>query len=99
MEVARQEAGRFADGVHLVELAAVLDPALVPAAVVTALGAQQVPGVPVTGLLAGILERQQLLLVMDNCEMFWGPSRSSWPECCPSPMTSGSWRPAGSRSG
>ena len=72
MEVARQEAGRFADGVHLVELAAVLDPALVPAAVVTALGAQQVPGVPVTGLLAGILERQQLLLVMDNCEHVLG---------------------------
>ena len=39
-EVARQVAGRFADGAWLVELAPV-GPALVPAAVATALGVQQ----------------------------------------------------------
>jgi predicted ATPase len=37
-EVAREVAGRFADGVWLVELASVQDPALVQAAVSVALG-------------------------------------------------------------
>ena len=67
-EVARRVTGRFADGVYLVGLAAVQDPALVPAAVVAALGVQQAPGVPVAEFLAGVLARQQLLLVLDNCE-------------------------------
>jgi predicted ATPase len=67
-EVARRVAGRFADGVWLVELAAVQDRALVPAAVAGVLGAQQVPGMSVTQSLAGVLGRQQLLLVLDNCE-------------------------------
>jgi predicted ATPase len=37
-EVAKPESGRFADGVWLAELAAVRDPAQVPAAVAAALG-------------------------------------------------------------
>jgi non-specific serine/threonine protein kinase len=67
-EVARRVAGRFADGVGLVELAAVQDPALVPAAVAAALGIRQPPGVSVGQALAGVLGRQQRLLVLDNCE-------------------------------
>ena len=44
-EVARQVAGRFADGVWLVELAPVQDPAQVPAAVAAAaLGVREQPG-------------------------------------------------------
>ena len=43
-EVARQVAGRFADGVWLVELAPVGDPALVPAVVAAALGVREQPG-------------------------------------------------------
>jgi predicted ATPase/DNA-binding CsgD family transcriptional regulator len=67
-EVARRMASGRADGASLVELTAVQDPALVPAAVATALGVQQAPGMPVTESLAGVLARQQLLLVLDNCE-------------------------------
>ena len=67
-EVARRAAGRFADGVWLVELAAVNDPALVPAAVAAVLGVQQGPGTSATQSLAGVLARQQMLLVLDNCE-------------------------------
>ena len=67
-EVARQVAGRFADGVWLAELAAVRDPALVAAAVAAALGIREQPGVPVADVLARVLARQQLLLVLDNCE-------------------------------
>jgi hypothetical protein len=67
-EVARQVAGRFADGVWLVELAPVGDPALVPAAVAAALGVREQPGLPAAEVLAGVLARLQLLLVLDNCE-------------------------------
>ena len=67
-EVARQVAGRFADGVWLVELAAVQDPALVPAAVAAALGVPELPGGPAADPPAGGLAGWQLLLVLDNCE-------------------------------
>ena len=67
-EVLRQVAGRFADGVWVAELAAVNEPALVPAMVATALGVHQTAGVPIVDALAARLARQQLLLVLDNCE-------------------------------
>ena len=67
-EVARQVAGRFADGVWLVELAPVRDPAQVAAVVAAALGVREQPGVPAAEALARVLARQQLLLVLDNCE-------------------------------
>jgi predicted ATPase/DNA-binding CsgD family transcriptional regulator len=67
-EVAGRVAGRFADGVWLAELAAVADPALVPAVVAAALGVLEQPGVPTAEAVAGVLARQQLLLVLDNCE-------------------------------
>ena len=67
-EVARRVAGRFADGVWLVELAAVQEPALVPAAVAVALGLRQPPGLSIVESLATTLPRRQLLVVLDNCE-------------------------------
>ena len=67
-QVAGQVAARFADGVWLAELAAVRDPALVPAVVAAALGVREQPGLPAAGALARVLGRQQLLLVLDNCE-------------------------------
>ena len=72
-EVARQAAGRFEDGVWLVELASVHDPEQVPAVVAAALGVREQPGVPAAGTLARVLARQQqLLLVLDNCEHVLG---------------------------
>ena len=67
-EVAWRAAARFADGVWLVELAAVQDPAQVPAAVAAVIGIPQPPGSSLTQTLAGVLARRQLLLVLDNCE-------------------------------
>jgi predicted ATPase/DNA-binding CsgD family transcriptional regulator len=67
-QVAERVAGRFADGVWLAELAAVRDPALVAAAVAVALRVRDVPGVSAAEELARMLARQQLLLVLDNCE-------------------------------
>ena len=67
-EVARRVAGRFADGVWLAELAPVRDPAQVGSVVAVALGVREQPGTPIAEVLAGVLARQQLLLVLDNCE-------------------------------
>jgi non-specific serine/threonine protein kinase len=67
-EVARQVAGRFADGVWLAELAAVTDPAQVAAVVGAALGLRDLPSVAAADALAQALARRQLLLVLDNCE-------------------------------
>ena len=67
-EVAEQVADRFADGVWLAELAAVRDPALVASVVAVALGVREQAGVPAATALARVLARQQLLLVLDNCE-------------------------------
>ena len=66
--VARQVAGRFADGAWLAELAAVRDPAQVAAVVAAALGIPEQPGVAPAEALARVLARQQVLLVLDNCE-------------------------------
>ena len=67
-QVARQVAGRLEDGMWLVELAPVHDPEQVPAVVAASLGVREQPGVPAAGALARVLARQQLLLVLDNCE-------------------------------
>jgi len=66
--VAGRVAGRFADGVWLAELAPVHDPALVASAVAAALGVREQLGVLATEAVTRALARQQLLLVLDNCE-------------------------------
>jgi predicted ATPase/DNA-binding CsgD family transcriptional regulator len=67
-EVLSRVADRFADGICVVELASVQDPALVPAAAATALGLPQATGVSITDGLAARLSREQILLILDNCE-------------------------------
>jgi hypothetical protein len=98
-EVTKRVAGRFADGVWLAELAAVTDPGLVPPVVAAALGVRELPGVPPGEALARVLGRQQLLLVLDNCEHLMGAAAVCAPGCCGPAMTCGSWPPAGSRCG
>jgi predicted ATPase/DNA-binding CsgD family transcriptional regulator len=67
-EVAQGVADRFADGAWLAELAPVADAEQVPAVVAAALGVREQPGVPAVAVLARVLARQELLLVLDNCE-------------------------------
>jgi AAA domain len=56
------------DGVWLVELAALADPALVPQAVAQAVGVREEPGRPLLATLVDVLKPRRLLLVLDNCE-------------------------------
>jgi non-specific serine/threonine protein kinase len=71
-QVARQVADRFADGAWLAELAPVRDAAQVPGVVAAVLGVREQPGVPAGEAVARVLARQQLLLVLDNCEHVLG---------------------------
>ena len=56
------------DGVWLVELASLADPALVDAATARVFGVQSEAGTPLINRLADHLRARSLLLVLDNCE-------------------------------
>src|SRR5436190_17384504 len=68
LELAADVLPHFSNGVWLVELASVADPALVASAIVSALGIRERPGEPLTATLVGALSKRELLLVIDNCE-------------------------------
>jgi predicted ATPase/DNA-binding winged helix-turn-helix (wHTH) protein len=68
IEVASRLTDAFADGVWLVELAALSDPRLVPQAVAQALEVKEQPTRPVTETLSDHLATRKLLLVLDNVE-------------------------------
>jgi len=59
---------KYPDGIWLVELAALTDPALVPQAVAAALGVREQPGRTVTDSLVERLKPRTTLLILDNCE-------------------------------
>jgi len=58
----------FADGVYLVDLAPLTDPALVAISIAQALGVKETAGQPLLELLRQHLEERHLLLVLDNFE-------------------------------
>jgi non-specific serine/threonine protein kinase len=68
LQVAADLLDRYAEGVWLVELAPLADPALVPGAVLKALGAPEQPGHPPEETLLETLRPRQVLLLLDNCE-------------------------------
>src|SRR5918997_3430198 len=68
LKVAGDLAERFEDGVWLVELASLSDPALVPQTVAFAFGIREQPGRLLTDTLSEYLELKKMLLVLDNCE-------------------------------
>ena len=72
VQVAAELAGEFPDGVWLVELAPVGDPAAVPDVVAAALGVTPQAGLTVTDSIAQALSGRRLLIVLDNCEHVLG---------------------------
>ena len=68
IELARMVEDAFSDGVYVIALAALRDPALVPAAVVSALGLRAVDQTPFTELLEHHLRDKSVLLLLDNFE-------------------------------
>ena len=72
LQVAADLLDRFPDGVWLVELAVVSDPALVPQTVASVLSVREEPGTPLIKTLTDYLRAKSLLLIMDNCEHLIG---------------------------
>jgi predicted ATPase len=68
LEVATRVAADFSDGIWLIELASVGDPAAVPEAVAAVLGITQQPGLSLADSVAAALDGRHRLLVFDNCE-------------------------------
>jgi DNA-binding SARP family transcriptional activator len=73
LEVAGGLVEAYPDGAWLVELAPLSDPVLVPQAVAGALGVREIPGRSLEGTIRDHLRRQNLLLVVDNCEHLVDP--------------------------
>ena len=72
LEVARELAGAYPDGVWLVQLAGLSEGELVPQAVAGVLGTKERPGQPVTDTLVQTLRGKDMLLILDNCEHLVG---------------------------
>ena len=68
LEVAAASAAEFADGVWLVDMAPVRDPALVANATATTLGVPDLGARPITDQLSAFLAHRSPLIVLDNCE-------------------------------
>jgi predicted ATPase/class 3 adenylate cyclase len=68
LQVAADVLSDYPDGVWMVDLAALGEPALVPQSVAAALGVREEPGRPLTEALRASLKSKRLLLLLDNCE-------------------------------
>lgn len=58
----------FANGVWMVELAQLADPALIPQTIASVFELREVPKMPLKDILINYLRSKQLLLILDNCE-------------------------------
>jgi predicted ATPase/class 3 adenylate cyclase len=68
LEVAAGLLDSYTHGVWMVDLAALSDPTLVPAAALLALGLREEPGRPLVEILKEHLRGRRILIVLDNCE-------------------------------
>jgi len=68
LQAAAEALDAFPDGVSVVPLASLADPALIPSAVAQALEVPEQGGRPVVEVLRDHLAGKQFLLVLDNCE-------------------------------
>jgi hypothetical protein len=68
VELGTRLADAFRDGVWMIELASVGDPAAVPDAVAAVFGIAQQPGMSLTESIAAASDGRSRLLIFDNCE-------------------------------
>jgi len=95
LRTATLAASSFQDGARLVELAALTDPALVPATIAETLEVSEREATdPMAGIVRALADRE-LLIVLDNCEHVLESAARAvacWPG---SAARSASWPPAG----
>jgi predicted ATPase/DNA-binding winged helix-turn-helix (wHTH) protein len=68
LQVAVEVIAAYRDGIWLVDLALLADPALVPSAVAQVLGVNEVAGKPIVEALCAQVRGREMLLLLDNCE-------------------------------
>jgi len=68
LHLARRAEGAFPDGVWLVELAGITDPALIPGAIAQAVGSRESAGLAADLAVLEHLSTRHALIVLDNCE-------------------------------
>src|SRR3989475_2951200 len=68
LQTAAEMVDHFANGVWFVDMAAVLDPTLIPTTVSTTLRLREQAGQTVLETLVAFLRDKRLLLILDNCE-------------------------------
>ena len=68
LQAAAEIRAAYRDGAWFVDLAPLINPALVPRAVAQALRVEEIAGKSLIGALCDKLQATQLLLVLDNCE-------------------------------
>jgi len=68
VEIATKQLANFKDGVWLVELAPISDPAFIVAAIASVFEVRELQNIPLIQLLLDYLRAKYLLLVIDNCE-------------------------------
>jgi len=74
LQAAADRIEHFADGVWIVELAALTDPSLIPQAVAAALSLHEESGQDLMQTLLDYLKPKKLLLLLDNCEHLIEPA-------------------------
>ena len=68
LQIAADVIDDFANGVWLVELAPLLEPAFLPRAISEALGVQEEPERALEDTLCDYLREKEILIILDNCE-------------------------------
>jgi predicted ATPase/class 3 adenylate cyclase len=68
LQLAADQLSEFRDGVWLVELAPLTDPAFIISTIADVLDLHEVPGIPLINIIIDYLRARQLLIVFDNCE-------------------------------
>jgi predicted ATPase/class 3 adenylate cyclase len=68
LQAAAEMVDQFTNGVWFVDMAAVLDPALIATTVATTLRLREQPGHSMSETLTAFLRDKRLLLILDNCE-------------------------------
>jgi predicted ATPase/DNA-binding XRE family transcriptional regulator len=68
LNVGKQIVGEYPDGIWMVELASITDPALVPHTTALSLGVRSDPQRQVLDTLCDTLHESRMLIILDNCE-------------------------------
>ena len=68
LRIAREQIANFRDGVWLVELAPISDPAFIIPAIASVFELREIQNIPLIEILLDYLRAKEMLLMLDNCE-------------------------------